>query len=419
LVVTDADGSNERVIATLKDEQGFKGSGPAWSPDGKAICTGVYSAQGGYYEYPAAVSLADGAITRIGSQRWDDIGRVGWLADGTALITSGYETGAKTGQYYLISYAEGVSRKITNDLNDYHDLSLTADTNTLATVQEDRIANVWLAPDGAQKNLRQLTFGSFKYEGNSGISWTPDGRIVYTTLVNGVTQIWIMAADGTSQKRLSDAGSSYVAWGPAISPDGHYVVYISDRGGKQHLWRMAIDGGDLKQLTSGNGYEEYPFFSPDGRSIFYASYEGDHLSLFKISIDGGEPVRLTDGFLSDTPNVSPDGKTIEAYYREKAGAMLKIILLPPEGGKTTKTLDVPQTIGNFKWMPDGRSLAYLNTEKGVSNVWSLPIDGGQPRQLTDFTSGLIYWFDLDRTGKPSLFSRGTINRDVVLITGFR
>jgi TolB protein len=182
---------------------------------------------------------------------------------------------------------------------------------------------------------------------------------------------------------------------------------------------MDMDGGNLQQLTSGNGYEQYPSFSPDGRWIFYAYYENDRLELFKLALDGGAPVRLTESFLSDTPLLSPDGKVLAAYYREKPGALLKLILLSPDGGKPIKTFDIPQTVGLYKWMPDGRSLAYLDTQKGVSNVWVLPVDGGSPRQVTDFTSGLIYWFDLDRAGKPTLFSRGTINRDVVLITGFK
>jgi eukaryotic-like serine/threonine-protein kinase len=419
LVLSDPDGANEQVVATLKDNQGFKTSGPAWSPDGKIICTGVSNEEGGYHEYPVAVTIADGSIKTIGSLRWDDIGRVGWIADGSALVLAAAEKGAKTDQYYLMSYPDGAARKITNDLNDYHDLSLTADTNTLATVQEDRISNIWVAPAGEARNLRQLSFGSFKYEGNSGVLWTTDGRILYTASQNGLTQLCLMAADGTAVKCLTDSSAGYVSWDPIISPDGRTIVYVSDRGGKQHLWRMDMDGGNIQQLTSGNGYEQYPSFSPDGRWVFYAYYENNRLELFKLAIDGGAPVRLTEGFLSDSPALSPDGKTLAAFYREKAGSLLKVILLSPDGGKPIKTFDTPQTVGFFKWMPDGRSLAYLDTQKGVSNVWVLPVDGGQPRQLTDFTQGLIYWFDLDRAGKPSLFSRGTINRDVVLITGFK
>jgi Tol biopolymer transport system component len=66
-----------------------------------------------------------------------------------------------------------------------------------------------------------------------------------------------------------------------------------------------------------------------------------------------------------------------------------------------------------------RSLAYIVTRDGVSNIWSMPIDGGGPKQLTNFTSDRIEWFDFSRDGKPNLFSRGATTRDVILISGFR
>jgi Tol biopolymer transport system component len=406
-------------LATLKGAERFGGSGPAWSPDGKVIATGITVTDKGYHEYLATVSVADGTIKPIGSQQWDDVGRVGWLADGTALVVALYEKGAKNAQYYLLSYPDGAARRITNDLNDYHDLSLTADTSTLATVQEDRAMNIWVAPGADAKSLRQLTFGSGKYEGSAGVGWTPDGRIVYGAWAGTVGDVWIMNADGSGQKRLTTTPSPFASSNPAVSPDGRYVAFVSDRAGKSHLWRMDIDGSNLKQLTSGDKFERDVCFSPDGKWLFFSDYDGEHLELFKIPFEGGEPVRLTEGFLSDTPQVSPDGKTIAAYYRERGGAPLKIILLPIEGGKPEKILDSPENVSNFKWTPDSRSLVYCDTQKGVTNLWNLPVDGGKPRQLTDFNSGQVSWFDLDRSGRPTLFSRAEIRKDVVLITGFR
>ena len=70
-------------------------------------------------------------------------------------------------------------------------------------------------------------------------------------------------------------------------------------------------------------------------------------------------------------------------------------------------------------MPDGRSLAYIVTRDGVSNIWSMPIAGGAPKQLTNFTNDQIANFDISRDGKPNLFSRGSTTKDVVLISGFR
>jgi hypothetical protein len=61
----------------------------------------------------------------------------------------------------------------------------------------------------------------------------------------------------------------------------------------------------------------------------------------------------------------------------------------------------------------------MDMKDGVSNIWVQPIDRGQPRQMTNFTSGEIFWFDLSRDGEPSLFSRGTIIKDVVTISNFK
>ena len=49
----------------------------------------------------------------------------------------------------------------------------------------------------------------------------------------------------------------------------------------------------------------------------------------------------------------------------------------------------------------------------------MPIDGGAPKQLTNFTTDQIAWFDLSRDGKPTLFSRGATTKDVILISGFK
>ena len=61
----------------------------------------------------------------------------------------------------------------------------------------------------------------------------------------------------------------------------------------------------------------------------------------------------------------------------------------------------------------------MDMKSGVSNIWAQPIDGGRSKQMTNFTTGEIFWFDLSRDGKPSVFSRGAITKDVVLIANFR
>ncbi len=234
-----------------------------------------------------------------------------------------------------------------------------------------------------------------------------------------------MNGDGGNPRQLTQNDGRY----PAVSPDGRYIVFSSQQAESDTIWRMDIDGGNRKQLTEKGGL---PSFSADGRWVIYSTSASGRNRIWKVSIDGGEPTPLTNN-QSVQSAVSPDGKSMVYLYREQENSPWRIAIIPFEGGQPVKLLDVPPgyntavipfTAGRVvpqavHWLPDGRSLAYIVTRDGVSNIWSMPIDGGAPKQLTNFTTDQIAWFDLSRDGKPTLFSRGATTKDVVLISGFR
>lgn len=76
-------------------------------------------------------------------------------------------------------------------------------------------------------------------------------------------------------------------------------------------------------------------------------------------------------------------------------------------------------MGTIQWTPDSRSLLYVKNEDDVSNLWSQPLSGEPSKQITQFNSLLISNFDFSRDGKELVMSRGTANRDVVLIRDMR
>ena len=73
----------------------------------------------------------------------------------------------------------------------------------------------------------------------------------------------------------------------------------------------------------------------------------------------------------------------------------------------------------MRWTPDGRALTYIDTRSGFSNIWSQPLDGKKPVQLTNFTTGRIFNFDWSREGKWLALARGSLTSDVVLISDLR
>ncbi|MGH9883068.1 MAG: TolB family protein, partial [Pyrinomonadaceae bacterium] len=346
----------EGKLAARKVDKFFGRGGPAWSPDGKVIACSAGGYSGGFHMSVIAVDVQTAAQTEFSKQRFYDAGRVSWLSDGTALVVNASEPQSFFNQIWLISYPGGEARRITSDLNEYSGTSFTSDSESLVTVQYDNTANIWLAPAGDLNRGRQITNG--KLEGLVGVSWTPDGRIVYTTTNSGNSDIWIMNQDGTNQRPLTT--DPHEDQNPTVSPDGRYVVFVSWRGGFPSLWRMDLDGGNLKQLT--DGQEDYgPSISPDGQWIVFSSWRSGRETLWKLSIDGGQPVQIIDRFTAN-PAVSPDGNLIACFFQaEESGAPVRIMILPFGGGQPVKTFDLPASVARGfspRWNPDGRSIIY-------------------------------------------------------------
>ena len=97
----------------------------------------------------------------------------------------------------------------------------------------------------------------------------------------------------------------------------------------------------------------------------------------------------------------------------------KVAIIPFEGGQPVRVYDLPTGSGVFRWTPDGGTLAYIDTQRGVSNLWGQPVDGGLAKQLTDFTVDQIFGFDWSQDGKQLALARGNVTKDVILLRGFR
>ncbi|HMF55023.1 MAG TPA: protein kinase [Pyrinomonadaceae bacterium] len=411
IFIANADGTNERRLAARKGSAYF--GDLTWSPDGQTIaCSAGDTDAGGAYMNVIGVSVADGAEKSFTNERWLLVEGLTWLHDGTGLILSATDRATNLGQIWQLSYPDGHAQRITNDLNKYEGVSLTADSGALVTLQYEQLSNIWVAPAGRSiSQAQQITSGTGRYY---SFSWTPDGRIVYTSRSAGNRDIWIMDADGSHQRQLTnDAASDYQ---PSATPDGRYIFFISDRSGAPNIWRMDASGANQRQMTRGNN-EGALHCSPAGDWIVYTSWNTGNPALWKIPVEGGEPVQVTNKFAM-RPAVSPDGKYIACFYwDQQLASPVRLVVLDFATGEIVKTFDAPS--GLARWTQDGRGLAYLDERGGVANVWLQPIDGGRPTQMTDFKLDRIFWFDWTFDGRQFAVARGTLTSDVVLISNFR
>ena len=412
LMSANADGSGEKTLATRKQPDKYVGT-PAWSPDGKTIAVPV---QGEQHVDVVVVPAAGGQEKPLGTERWIKVGQLAWLADGSALLMDAAEQNSYFGsQLYEVSYPGGQVRRITNDLNNYDGVSLTADSSALVTVQGDSPTSLWVAPEGKAERARQLSPGTGNYEGLVGVDWTPDGRVIFTSYAGGRAQLWIIGADASGRKQLTVDGQ-FNLW-PGVSPDGKYIVFGSNRSGGDSIWRMDADGGNERQLTRGDSVDSdiQPQISPDGKWVVYKGRREGKDVILKVSIEGGEPVQVTP-HPGHAPVISPDGKWIVFHMWDEGAKKFRQAVMPFEGGEPTKIFD---HLGDPTWARDSKGLIYQERQGGVGNLWLQPLDGGKPKQLTSFTSDQIARWAWSRDGKQLALSRYSTTSDVVLISGFR
>jgi Tol biopolymer transport system component/predicted Ser/Thr protein kinase len=426
LMVCSADGSNERKLVSRKGEDFFVGGGqaPAWTPDGKTIATSVGSLTGKWYMSVLLVSIVDGSSQLATSNRWNSVGAVAWASDGRGIVVVAQEylTGT-TAQLWYVDPTNGNVRRITTDLNDYDysTLSITSNQSTLLALQQSFNSTITILPAGDWHRASPITSRNPYHEGDAvfGLDWTPDGQLVFQSLVSGNNDIWMMDADGKNRRQLT--ANFYDESSPSVSGDGQFLVYSSSRDTTPHVWRMDVDGNNQKPLTTGVLDDYNPRCSPDSKWIYYNSYRNQgRMNLWKVSANGGDPIKVSDDIVYNL-GTSPDGRTILTRAYQPAENKWRYGILSVDDGKYLKVFDLPTIAGqgSVHWMPNGKAVGYIDTHNGVSNIWVLPLETMKAYQLTHFDSELISEFSWSKDGKNLAIVRGEQTSDVVLLTDLK
>src|SRR5215213_3323712 len=421
LVIANVDGSGERNLVVKKMPERFYPiffTGPSWSPDGKIVAASVLTVGG--RSKVTGFSIADGSEKDLTTDSWTFASRVEWMPDMSGLLVVAGDS-PSSAMLWFISYPNGGTRRITNDLNSYRTIALTEDGKKLAAVQSQGMVNLWVVPDGDAKKAVRLPTGnvsSFFTSTGSNVAWAPDGRIVYVSNEGGNADVWIANTDGSNRKQLTAGSTTDVS--PVVTADGRYVVFVSWEANKRMVSRMNIDGSNPVRLASGS----FPSLSPDSRWVIYSAIDGTKPTLWKVSIDGGTPVRIID-HTSTTSAVSPDGRRIAFSYPESLDPFAppnRIAVIPFAGGPIEKTFEVP-AIGTVlsvtQWSADGKSILYSVTSSNVTNIWSQPVDGGPAKQVTDFKDLLMTGFAWSHDGKQLACTRGSLVRDAILVADIK
>jgi Tol biopolymer transport system component len=419
IFLANLDGSSPRQLSSRKIS--FPSGSYAlvrWAPNGRRIAASVadYGTTGQVFDL-TEVNVATGQEKPMTGHDWRNINDFTWLPDGSGLLLAAQEKTGIPSQLWILGYPDGKARRVSNDLSEYFSASLSADGSVIASAQTNRSSSVYVAPADAPDQARQVTSG--RLDGQIGLTWTGDNRIVYVADHSDNWDLFITDADGQNQRQLTFDGH-YHAY-PAVCDSSRSVVYYTDFEIPSHLWKLDLQSGAVSKLTNGAG-EASPSCSPGAQSVFYLGLTDpkNGLSPFRLNLTGGSPVQLTKrpGFF--VLFASLDGKHAAFPSIGKSGNFVAAIV-SAETGAEEGDLKLSPTFDNVNpwvsWGPDNRSIGFLDLASGTPNIWSYPaFTQGPAKQLTHFTSGQVWAFAWSPDGKQLAFSQGNNSSDVVLFT---
>ena len=255
----------------------------------------------------------------------------------------------------------------------------------------DRDVEIYVM-DADGTSVRRLTN---IYGRNAGPSRSPDeSKIAFTSNAIGSREIYVMDADGTNVRSLINLGrlisSPADAVGPTWSPDGSQIAFVSS-GSRfdvyDEIYVFNIYSGSLTRLTYGNS----PDWSPDGSRIAFTSTRGDRArgdrshEIYVMDTDGNNQRRLTYNLnilnIDTGSSWSPDGSRI-AFSSARDGNV-EIYVMDVDGSNQRRLTNNSALDASPTWSPDGTKIAFYSDRDGNDEIYVMDVDGSNQINLSN------------------------------------
>jgi TolB protein len=258
------------------------------------------------------------------------------------------------------------------------------------------LAAMWLAPPAQAA-----------YPGKNGrISFSaPDAR--------GFSHIYTMAANGGDVRQLTHSPRGFDDYASDWSPDGQWIAFdrTSEASGQSEIQVIRPDGNDARQVTHLNGHNYDPSWSPDGETLVF-----EHLppctctsNIYTIRPDGSGLHQLTHfdhNTEAEEPELSPDGQWIVFQQTPRVHPPYAVYLMRSDGSDLHRITPLAMDAGHPGWSPDGSKIIFNDhVSKSVGDIFTIRPDGTGLTQLTDVARDGIDYFhpDYAPNGKHILF----------------
>jgi TolB protein len=211
-------------------------------------------------------------------------------------------------------------------------------------------------------------------------------KLLVTSVRTGDTEVFIAdptTGDMLNVSRSPNSEDRYPCW----SPDGKRICFMSDREGTTNLWLMNADGSDQRRLNRTPAVCYMPSWqeTPKGERIVFGKH-GDQPEMASIAPDGSDEQILGVGH---DPTLSPDGKLITYTGHVEGG--VAVFVMDYDGGHKRRVVQETSAVGATfpNWSPDSARLVYSFPAGDALELFIINLDGAGRRQLTQFDGSSV------------------------------
>jgi len=378
---------------------------PAISPDGKFIA--YVTGQVGSGQKVWVQSMAGGNSIEVFSAEFCNI--LCWTPDGSEItVYARKDSKAKRGTF-LVPRLGGPTRPLER----HEQVAWSSDGSRFAGASWAGMKNITIVNKLTGNSTVIKSDKPSRWFYTVAIDWSPVGARLLALTVSYAKErkysIWTLKADGSQQNKVIE--DINFLHSPRWAYDGNSIFFLRGKwttGGQTitELWKLPISSTTGKAEKSASLiFSGIPMgasfsLSADGKYLSYTRVIQTSILLLAKAEGLGKnrsvKVRqLTSGVMvNSSPCVSPDKKMVA--FSRGSGETMNIYVMPIEGGDAKQVTFLNSTNSLPVWSPDGKEIAFGSDEGGKTRVWKVKAEGGVPFQfaetaLSDLALSPIIW----------------------------